>query len=47
MGVEEKKIKYYAIDSVDVLHKLGSAGGGDPWCVRFSGSPLGISYLEC
>jgi len=30
-GIEEKKIKYYAIDSVDVLHKLGSAGGGDPW----------------
>ncbi|KAH8082234.1 RNA pol II accessory factor, Cdc73 family-domain-containing protein [Filobasidium floriforme] len=28
---EEKKIKYYAIDSVDVLHKLGSAAGGDPW----------------
>lgn len=32
MGIsEEKKIKYYAIDSVDVLHKLGSAAGGDAW----------------
>ena len=31
MFVEEKKIKYYAIDSVDVLHKLGSAAGGDAW----------------
>jgi hypothetical protein len=31
---EEKKIKYYAIDSVDVLHKLGSAAGGDPWWVK-------------
>lgn len=28
---EDKKIKYYAIDNVEVLYKLAGAGGNDPW----------------